>query len=81
LLRVTSNRILAAIKGASSMTIEDISRDKSSPNALVIETLQGLPDNVALCLGQMEVADAIGQIVELLRLVSAFSSIDLPAYG
>jgi methionyl-tRNA synthetase len=73
LLRVTSDRIHAAIKGASCMTVEDIFRDKSSPNASVIEAHQELADSVALCLGEMEVADAIGQIVELLRLVSAFS--------
>ena len=71
LLRVTSDRIHAATKGASSMTVEDISRDKSSPNASVIEAQRELADSVAHCLGQMEVADAVGQIVELLRLVSA----------
>ncbi|KAF8622593.1 hypothetical protein AX15_006894 [Amanita polypyramis BW_CC] len=68
LLRITSDRIKASIKDhASDITLEDVFRDKSSPNALVIEAVQTLGDNVTSRLEQKEVADAMEQIVELLR--------------
>ncbi|KIL58972.1 hypothetical protein M378DRAFT_85745 [Amanita muscaria Koide BX008] len=70
LLRVTSDRIKSAIKGASSMTLEDIARDKSSPNAPFVESQRALADKLTTCLDQMEVSDAVEHVVELLRVAN-----------
>ena len=70
LLRITSKRIEDNVKGATILTLDDILQDKTSPHTSVIEASQALAENVASFLGQMEVADAMAQIVELLRQVS-----------
>lgn len=70
LLRITSKRIADNMKGATTPTLDDILRNKTSPHASVIEASQALAANVASLLGQMEVADAVAQVVELLRHVS-----------
>ena len=70
LLRITSKRIDGNMKGATILTLDDILQDKASPHASVIEASQALAEKVAGFLGQMEVADAMAQIVDLLRQVS-----------
>ncbi|KAF8334830.1 tRNA synthetases class I (M)-domain-containing protein [Amanita rubescens] len=63
LLRITSERIKDNMKGASVLTLEDILRDTTSPNASIIEASQALAENMASLLEQMEVADAIARVV------------------
>ncbi len=58
------------MKGASALTLDDILRDKTSPNASIIEASRALAENMANLLEQMEVADAIARVVELLRQAS-----------
>ena len=70
LLRITSKCIEDNMKGATILTLDDILQDKTSPHTSVIEASQALAENVASFFGQMEVADAMAQIVELLRQVS-----------
>ncbi|KAK2465853.1 hypothetical protein APHAL10511_001494 [Amanita phalloides] len=68
LLRITSKRIQDAMTGAPpDLTLEDVSRDATSPNSSVIEALHSLADDAGSRLEQMEVADAIEQIVDILR--------------
>lgn len=59
------------MKGASTLTLEDILRDKTSANASIIEASQALAENMASLLEQMEVAEAITRAVDLLRQVSS----------
>ncbi|KAF8627945.1 hypothetical protein AX17_006098 [Amanita inopinata Kibby_2008] len=67
LLRITSNRIKAAAEGASQLTLDDVLKDKSSPNALIVELQRALAHDVASSLDQMEIADAVARVVDLLR--------------
>ncbi|PFH48978.1 hypothetical protein AMATHDRAFT_148665 [Amanita thiersii Skay4041] len=67
LLRITSDRFVAATQGASPLTLDDVLRDKSSPNAPVVEAHRALADKLASSLKRKEVADAIECVVELLR--------------
>jgi methionyl-tRNA synthetase len=69
LLRITSDRIMARVQGAKPRTLAEIYKDKESPNHQVIAAHLRLAENVERCLREMEVAEALQHIVDLLKLV------------
>lgn len=60
--------------GASAVSLQDIYEDRMSPNRALIEAQRELPSKVADCMAAMEVSDAIGLVVDHLRLVSIVSN-------
>lgn len=68
-LRITSQAIQARMDGVSPVSLQKIYEDTASPNHVLLQATRSLPNKVRRAIDAMEMADALGAIVDVLRLV------------
>ncbi|RDB20211.1 Methionine--tRNA ligase, mitochondrial [Hypsizygus marmoreus] len=69
-LRITSPTIQARMAGAQPRSLQQIHDDPTSPNRELIQTQRDLPRKVQTYMDAMEVGEALGAIVDVLRLAN-----------
>ncbi|KAF9463674.1 tRNA synthetases class I (M)-domain-containing protein [Collybia nuda] len=69
-LRVTSKTIHTRMASAPPISIQEVYSEASSPNRALIDAQRALPENVRVSMDSMEVSDALGSIIDLLRLAN-----------
>jgi methionyl-tRNA synthetase len=68
-MRITSNKIVTNVEKARARSLQDVFDElpNDDPNKITIAMKNALPDKVASCLARLEVANALQEIVDVLK--------------